>query len=218
MTPTRNCVGPTAPDVSGGKEPESARSAPRKLTPRLCAAAGAGTATPPEARRGEPAFPRDEGARRRTANRGGAGLGPWTRSASPWRAMIPAPDSRYGALVPARADDAASSAAAQSPACRVFSDMRSPCVGRDINSSGARDAADPGNNVPDDEGGSHADSPRDGARRHRRGPCSAADPPVLRYVPKHEELAYTFGGVAPVATSSPARGSSRGPRTATTVP
>ncbi|HEY1434974.1 MAG TPA: acetamidase/formamidase family protein, partial [Thermoanaerobaculia bacterium] len=25
----------------------------------------------------------------------------------------------------------------------------------------------------------------------------AADPPVLRYVPKHEELVYTFGGVAP---------------------
>src|SRR5438552_1382725 len=25
----------------------------------------------------------------------------------------------------------------------------------------------------------------------------AAEPPVLRYVPKHEELKYTFGGVAP---------------------
>ena len=31
----------------------------------------------------------------------------------------------------------------------------------------------------------------------------AADPPVLRYVPKHEELAYTFGGVAPVRHIAP---------------
>jgi amidase len=31
----------------------------------------------------------------------------------------------------------------------------------------------------------------------------ASDPPVLRYVPKHEELAYTFGGVAPVRHTVP---------------
>ena len=31
----------------------------------------------------------------------------------------------------------------------------------------------------------------------------AADPPVLRYVPKHEELSYTFGGVAPVRHIAP---------------
>jgi amidase len=31
----------------------------------------------------------------------------------------------------------------------------------------------------------------------------AADPPVLRYVPKHEELAYTFGGVAPARHIAP---------------
>src|SRR5512141_590269 len=27
--------------------------------------------------------------------------------------------------------------------------------------------------------------------------AAAADPPTLRYIPKHEELKYTFGGVAP---------------------
>ena len=32
---------------------------------------------------------------------------------------------------------------------------------------------------------------------------SAADPPVLRYIPKHEELTYTFGGVAPVRHIAP---------------
>ena len=31
----------------------------------------------------------------------------------------------------------------------------------------------------------------------------AADPPVLRYVPKHEELKYTFGGVAPTHHIAP---------------
>jgi len=35
------------------------------------------------------------------------------------------------------------------------------------------------------------------------GALVAADPPVLRYVPKHEELAYTFGGVAPVRHIAP---------------
>ena len=34
-------------------------------------------------------------------------------------------------------------------------------------------------------------------------PALAADPPVLRYVPKHEELKYTFGGVAPVRRIAP---------------
>jgi hypothetical protein len=29
--------------------------------------------------------------------------------------------------------------------------------------------------------------------------AAAAERPVLRYVPKHEELKYTFGGVPPVA-------------------
>jgi len=32
---------------------------------------------------------------------------------------------------------------------------------------------------------------------------AAADPPVLRYVPKHEELVYTFGGAAPVRHIAP---------------
>ena len=32
---------------------------------------------------------------------------------------------------------------------------------------------------------------------------AAADPPVLRYLPKHEELTYTFGGVAPVRHVAP---------------
>jgi amidase len=32
---------------------------------------------------------------------------------------------------------------------------------------------------------------------------AAADPPVLRYLPKHEELAYTFGGAAPVRHIAP---------------
>ena len=46
----------------------------------------------------------------------------------------------------------------------------------------------------------------------------AEERPVLRYVPKHEELKYTFGGAAPRTTSSRARASSRGRRTATTAP
>src|SRR6516162_9715037 len=100
--PTRNCDGPTAPDVSGGNAFESDRSAPRKLTPRLCEAAGAGVATPPDARRLGAETAADEGARRRTTKRGGAGLGPWTRSAELWRAMISAPDSRKGEAVPAK--------------------------------------------------------------------------------------------------------------------
>ena len=32
---------------------------------------------------------------------------------------------------------------------------------------------------------------------------AAADPPVLRYVPKHEELVYTFGGAAPARHIAP---------------
>src|SRR5437016_12541475 len=31
----------------------------------------------------------------------------------------------------------------------------------------------------------------------------SAEPPVLRYVPKHEELKYTFGGVAPTHRIKP---------------
>jgi len=34
-------------------------------------------------------------------------------------------------------------------------------------------------------------------------PLLAAEPPVLRYVPKHEELKYTFGGVAPTHRIKP---------------
>jgi acetamidase/formamidase len=34
-------------------------------------------------------------------------------------------------------------------------------------------------------------------------PAFAAEPPVLRYVPKHEELKYTFGGVAPTHRVKP---------------
>ena len=33
--------------------------------------------------------------------------------------------------------------------------------------------------------------------------AAADEPPVLRYVPKHEELKYTFGGVAPVRKIQP---------------
>src|SRR5690349_15389646 len=35
------------------------------------------------------------------------------------------------------------------------------------------------------------------------GLAAGADPPVLHYVPKHEELKYTFGGVAPTHHVAP---------------
>ena len=33
--------------------------------------------------------------------------------------------------------------------------------------------------------------------------AAAADPPTLRYIPKHDELKYTFGGVAPTHHIAP---------------
>ena len=33
--------------------------------------------------------------------------------------------------------------------------------------------------------------------------AAADEPPILRYVPKHEELKYTFGGVAPTHRIKP---------------
>ena len=40
LTVTRNCVGPTAPIVSGGTSPESDSWAPRKLVLTVCAISG----------------------------------------------------------------------------------------------------------------------------------------------------------------------------------
>ena len=94
---TRNCVGPAAPIVSGGKAFVSAEVAPRKLTPSVCGAEGPGgaTAAAPSmlaVSAGESAF-EGRSARGETslgAARRGAGI----PSAAVWAASISATERR----------------------------------------------------------------------------------------------------------------------------